>query len=149
MGSIGLALASSLRRLRALTAPLQRLYSSLHYRCSRWSRRFVRTETSAVMVVKRGSHFAVSVVCRQEEGSGRKIKQRDQAVRSSLEVCPTPMIEAIDRTAAVGIANNGGIVPWSSLDAQWVTGVRDWMLEEDTAAFYYTSSSQCTSNKYA
>ena len=62
-------------------------------------------------MVKRGSHFAVSVICGQEEGSGRKIKQRDQAVRSSLEVCPTRVIEAIDRTAAVGIANNRGIVP--------------------------------------
>jgi hypothetical protein len=56
------------------------------------------------------------------------------------------VIEAIDRTTAIGIANNRGIVPWSSLDALWVTRVRDWMLEEGTAAFYrlmpgYTSSS--------
>jgi hypothetical protein len=108
---IGLALASSLRRLRALTAPLQGCIAVCTITivaglggCA--YRDFGRYGG------KKGITFCR--VCRlqtKEEGSGRKIKQRDQAVRSSLEVCPTRVIEVIDRTVAVGIADNRGIVP--------------------------------------
>lgn len=82
-GSISLALASSLRRLRALTAPLQGC---------------IVVCTIAVVADPGGctyrdfggkkgiKFFHVGRLRTKEEGSGRKIKRRDQAERSGCKI---------------------------------------------------------------
>ena len=109
-----MAIASSLRRLRALTAPLQGCIVVCTIAVLAGPGGCTYRDGGRYGGKKEITFCRVGRLRTKEERSGRKIKQRDQAVRSSLEVCPTRVIEVTDRTVAVGVADNRGIAPWSS-----------------------------------